>query len=235
MSKTNYKRVLLKLSGEALAGADGKGLDSGLVSRIAGEVKQAVDSGVQIAIVIGGGNIIRGAAQDSMNRENADYMGMLATMINSMGLAEGFRTAGVKARVMSAIPMERICDPYYIRDAKIHLESGEVVILGGGTGAPYFTTDTTATLRACELNCDCVMKATKVDGVYDFDPVKNPQAKRFDSISYTEALDRGLKVMDTTAVSMAMDNNIPLIVFNVFKKNNIADVLNGKGIYSVVS
>lgn len=234
MNYSKYKRVLLKLSGEALAGADGKGLDNDLVVQIATEVKNAVDCGTEVAIVIGGGNIIRGASQDNMNRENADYMGMLATLINSMGLCEGFKQVGLKARVMSSIPMDRICDPYYIRDAKKHLSNGEVVILGGGTGAPYFTTDTTATLRACELNCDCVMKATKVDGVYDSDPAKNAQAKRFNSISYSEALSLGLKVMDATAVSMAMDNNIPLIVFNVFKKNNIADVLQGKGVFSEV-
>lgn len=235
MSKYKYKRVLLKLSGEALANKDGHGLDASLIAQIAGEVKKVVDAGVQVAIVIGGGNIIRGANQPGMNRENADYMGMLATMINSMGLGEGFRNANVAARVMSVIPMERICDPYYIRDAKTFLEAGEVVILGGGTGAPYFTTDTTATLRACELNCDCVLKATKVDGVYDDDPVKNSNAKRFDKISYAQTLALGLRVMDQTAISMAMENKIPLIVFNVFESNNIVKVLQGENVGTVVS
>lgn len=235
MSNFKYKRVLLKLSGEALANPDGHGLNQELISQIANEVKKAADAGVQVAIVIGGGNIIRGASQDSMERENADYMGMLATMINSMGLCEGFKNANVAARVMSAIPMDRICDPYYIRRAKQHLENGEVVILGGGTGAPYFTTDTTATLRAAELGCDCVLKATKVDGIYDDDPMKNPNAHRFDEISYVETLERGLKVMDSTAVSMAMENNIPLIVFNVFEKDNIYNVLQGQGRATVVS
>ncbi len=234
MPNCKYQRVLLKLSGEALANKDGHGLDQNLVQEIVDEVKSINNAGVQVAIVIGGGNIIRGASQDNMNRENADYMGMLATMINSMALCEGFKNAGVAARVMSAIPMERICDPYHIRYAKKYLNNGEVVILGGGTGAPFFTTDTTAVLRACELNCDCVLKATKVDGVYDDDPVKNPNAKRYDQISYSEALEKGLKVMDLSAISMALDNNIPLIVFNLFEKNNIKNVVEGNKIGTLV-
>lgn len=235
MSEYKYKRVLLKLSGEALAGSDGHGMDAQLIDQIASEVKKVVSAGVEIAIVIGGGNIIRGASQGGMNRENADYMGMLATLINSMGLNEGFRRAGLKSRVMSAIPMDRICDAYYIRKAKQNLENGELIIIGGGTGAPYFTTDTTATLRACELNCDCVLKATKVDGVYDSDPVKNPDAKKFDTITYTEVLDRHLKVMDQTAISMACENNIPVIVFNIFDSDNIVKVLQGQNVGTIVS
>lgn len=235
MSDYKYNRVLLKLSGEALAGNDGHGLDQQLVDEIANEVKKIADGGVEVAIVIGGGNIIRGAQQEGMNRENADYMGMLATIINSMGLAEGFRKVGLSARVMSAIPIDRVCDPYHIRDAKRHLKNGEIVILGGGTGAPYFTTDTTATLRASELNCDCVLKATKVDGVYDDDPMKNPDAKRFEKISYAETLERGLAVMDQTAVSMAQTNNIPVIVFNIFDKDSVLKVLKGESVGTVVS
>ena len=230
-----YKRALLKLSGEALAGPDGKGLDHNMVNEIAGAVKSVVDEGGQIAIVIGGGNIIRGASQADMDRENADYMGMLATLINSLGLCEGFKRANVKARVMSAIPMDRVCDPYYIRNAKKHLEDGEVVILGGGTGVPYFTTDTNASLRACELKCDCVLKATKVDGVYSADPVKDPTAVKYDKISYDEVLAKELKVMDSTAISMCMDNNIPLIVFDITQKENIIKSLQGDNVGTIVS
>ena len=183
-----YKRVLLKLSGEALAGANGAGYDFNLISSIANELKEILNDGVEVAVVIGGGNIMRGGSQDKMERYNADYMGMLATVINAMALSDGFNKNGLAARVMSAVPMERVCDTYLIREARKHLQNGEVVILGGGTGVPFFTTDTNASLRACELACDCVIKATKVDGVYDSDPVKNPDAKRFDTIKFEEVL-----------------------------------------------
>lgn len=235
MSKYKFKRVLLKLSGEALAGSDGIGHDQELMKNIAMEVKSLVDDGVQVAIVNGGGNIIRGASQENMKRENADYMGMLATVINAMALCEAFENAGLKSRVMSSVPMERVCDSYIIRNAKKHLEDGEVIILGGGTGVPYFTTDTNASLRACELGCDCVIKATKVDGVYDSDPVKNPDAKRFDEISFEEVLSKGLRVMDLTAISMCMDNKIPVVVFNMSEDGNIKKVLQGEKIGTIVS
>lgn len=218
-----YKRVLFKLSGEAIDNPE-------LLKDIAEEIKELTQSGIQIAIVVGGGNIIRGgvASQSGeLDRVNADYMGMLATVINAMALQEKFTNFGIKARAMSAVPVDRVCDNYLIRDARRHLEEGEVVILGGGTGVPFFTTDTNASLKACELNCDVVLKATKVDGVYDSDPVKNPDAKKFDHIKFEEVLSKGLRVMDLTAISMCMDNNIPLIVFNMGQRGNLTKVLQG--------
>lgn len=235
MSDFKYKRILLKLSGEAFSAKDGQAFDMNLLEQISNEVKKIIESGVEVAVVIGGGNIIRGASQEWMNRENADYMGMLATVINSMTFGEVLNKYGVKAKVFSAVPMEVVCDTYEISAADKYLSDGCVTILGGGTGKPYVTTDTTATLRATELNCDCVLKATKVDGVYDSDPVKNPDAKRFDKITYAETLERGLKVMDDTAIEMAQKNNIPLIVFNLFEKDNIVKVLQGQDIGTLVS
>lgn len=235
MADFKYKRVVLKLSGEALAGKNGESFDIALMDEISNEISKLISGGVEVAVVIGGGNIIRGASQEWMNRENADYMGMTATVINSMALAEVLRKNSLKAKVFSAIPMEVVCETYDASAADSHLKSGEVVVLGGGTGKPYVTTDTTATLRAKELNCECVLKATKVDGVYDDDPVKNPSAKRFDKISFDEALERGLKVMDEKAFKMAKDVNIHIIVFNMFEKDNIVKVLQGKDVGTVVS
>lgn len=235
MSNYKYKRVLLKLSGEALANEDGHGLDPNLVENLGKEVKSIVDDGIQVAIVIGGGNIIRGANQDKMDRCYADYMGMLATIINSMGLAEGFKNVGLKAKAVSSIPMERVCDTYLIRNARKSLEESEVLILGGGTSSPFFTTDSCGALRACELKCDVMLKATKVDGVYDSDPVKNHNAKRYDSISYEEVLEKNLGVMDMTAISLCMENDVPIIVFNIFEKGNIKKALCGEEVGTLVN
>lgn len=238
MSEYKYKRIVLKLSGEALAGKDGHGYDAELISDIAKEIKGLTDDGIQIVIIVGGGNIIRGGTASNngqMNRSNADYMGMLATVINAMALQEGFRSNGLRARAMSAVEMERVCDTYYVRRAEECLNNGEIIICGGGTINPFFTTDTNASLRACELNCDCVLKATKVDGVYDSDPVKNPEAKKFDNISYNEVLAKGLRVMDLTSISMCMDNNIPVIVFNMSTSGNIKKALQGKNVGTLVS
>ena len=235
MADFKYKRVLLKLSGEALANADGHGLDEKITEEIASEIKKLTDAGVQVAVVVGGGNIIRGANQESMDREKADYMGMTATIINAMALGELFKKSGLNTKVYSAIAMDQVVDTYDIDDALKHLENCEVLILGGGTGKPYVTTDTTATLRARELKCDCVLKATKVDGVYDCDPVKNKDAKKFDKVSYDESIKLGLKIMDERAFEMAKESKIPIIVFNMFDKDNIVKVLQGENIGTVIS
>lgn len=225
-----YKRVLLKLSGEALAGDLGYGIDPKVVDDLAEQIGEVVHDGVQIAIVVGGGNIFRGVsgATEGMDRAQADYIGMLATVMNALALQDSFERHGVYSRVQSAINMQEVSEPYIRRRAVRHLEKGRVVILAAGTGNPYFTTDTTAALRACELDVDCLMKATKVDGVYDSDPAKNPDAKRFDKISYMEVLNRGLHVMDSTATSLCMDNDMPMIVFDLTQKGNIARALKGE-------
>ena len=231
-----YKRVLLKISGEALAGDQGYGIDPNVVDDLAEQIKEVVDGGVQLAIVVGGGNIFRGLAGSAkgMDRAQADYIGMLATVMNALALQDAFERHGVWSRVQSAISMQQVAEPYIRLRAERHLDKGRVVILAAGTGNPYFTTDTTAALRACELNVDCLMKATKVDGVYDSDPMKNPDAKRFDRISYMEVLNRGLNVMDATATSLCMDNNLPMIVFDLTKPGNIARALRGEGVCTVV-
>lgn len=235
MSNFIYKRVLLKLSGEALADSNGSGFNMNLLEELSNEIKTVVDQGVELAVVIGGGNIIRGANQPWMDRVHADYMGMLATVINSMTLAEVLRKNNINTKVFSAVSMEDVCETYNIDNASESLSSKEVAILGGGTGKPFVTTDTTATLRAFELNCDCVLKATKVDGVYDDDPMKNKNAKKFDKISYDESLERGLKVMDEKAFQMARENSIPIIVFNIFENNSILKVLEGQDVGTLVS
>lgn len=231
-----YKRVLLKLSGEALAGDLGYGIDPKVVDDLAEQIGEVVHDGVQVAIVVGGGNIFRGVsgATEGMDRAQADYIGMLATVMNALALQDSFERHGVYSRVQSAINMQEVSEPYIRRRAERHLEKGRVVILAAGTGNPYFTTDTTAALRACELNVDCLMKATKVDGVYDSDPTKNPDAKRFDKISYMEVLNRGLNVMDSTATSLCMDNNMPMIVFDLTQKGNIARALKGESVGTTV-
>lgn len=231
-----YKRVLLKLSGEALAGDLGYGIDPKVVDDLAEQIGEVVHDGVQIAIVVGGGNIFRGVsgATEGMDRAQADYIGMLATVMNALALQDSFERHGVYSRVQSAINMQEVSEPYIRRRAVRHLEKGRVVILAAGTGNPYFTTDTTAALRACELDVDCLMKATKVDGVYDSDPAKNPDAKRFDKISYMEVLNRGLHVMDSTATSLCMDNDMPMIVFNLTQKGNIARALKGEPVGTTV-
>lgn len=231
-----YKRVLLKLSGEALAGDLGYGIDPKVVDDLAEQIVEIVRDGVQVAVVVGGGNIFRGLAgsAEGMDRAQADYIGMLATVMNSLALQDAFERHGIASRVQSAINMLQVCEPYIRRRAERHLEKGRVVILAAGTGNPYFTTDTTAALRACELNVDCLMKATKVDGVYDSDPKKNPDAKKFDRITYLEVLNRGLNVMDATATSLCMDNNMPMIVFDLTVSGNIARALKGENVGTTV-
>ena len=228
----SYDRVLLKLSGEALAGDLGYGIDPKVVDDLAEEIAEIVKDGVQLAIVVGGGNIFRGLAgsAEGMDRAQADYIGMLATVMNALALQDAFERHGIFSRVQSAINMQEVSEPYIRRRAIRHLEKGRVVILAAGTGNPYFTTDTTAALRACELDVDCLMKATKVDGVYDSDPAKNPDAKRFDKISYMEVLNRGLNVMDATATSLCMDNDVPMIVFDLTKQGNIQRALRGEDV-----
>ena len=214
--KYAYKRVLLKLSGEALAGDLGYGIDPKVVDNLAEELIDVVD-GVELCIVVGGGNIFRGmaGAAEGMDRSQADYIGMLATVMNALALQEAFERRGIETRVQSAISMQEVCETFIRRKAVRHLEKGRVVIFAAGSGNPYFTTDTAAALRACELQCELLMKATKVDGVYDKDPVKNADAKKFDRISYKEVLARDLHVMDAAATSLCMDNNLPIVVFNL--------------------
>jgi len=231
-----YKRVLLKLSGEALAGDQGYGIDPRVVDDLVEQIGAVVKDGVQVAIVVGGGNIFRGLAgsAEGMDRAQADYIGMLATVMNSLALQDGFERHGFFSRVLSAINMQEVSEPYIRQRAERHLDKGRVVILAAGTGNPYFTTDTTAALRACELRMECLMKATKVDGVYDKDPVKHPDAKKFDSITYMEVLNRGLSVMDATATSLCMDNNMPMIVFDLTQRGNIARALKGENVGTTV-
>lgn len=231
-----YKRVLLKLSGEALAGDQGYGIDPKVVDDLADQIGEIVRGGVQLAIVVGGGNIFRGLAgsAEGMDRAQADYIGMLATVMNALALQDAFERHGIFSRVQSAITMQEVSEPYIRRRAVRHMEKGRVVILAAGTGNPYFTTDTTAALRACELDVDCLMKATKVDGVYDSDPKVNPNAKRFDHLSYMEVLSRGLHVMDSTATSLCMDNGIPMIVFDLTVAGNISRALKGENIGTTV-
>jgi uridylate kinase len=227
-----FKRVLLKLSGEALMGQQGHGIDAKMVDQIAQEIKAITDLGVQAGIVIGGGNIFRGlsASAAGMDRVQADYMGMLATVINGMALQDYLERHGVFTRLQTAIRMEEIAEPFIRRRAIRHLEKGRVVIFAAGTGNPYFTTDTAATLRAIEIEAEAILKATMVDGVYDADPKTHPEAKKFDTVTYLEVVKRGLKVMDTTAVTLSMDNKLPIIVFNLTKPGNIKRVILGEKI-----
>ena len=231
-----YKRVLLKLSGEALAGDQGYGIDPKVVDDLVDEIGEVVRDGVQVAIVVGGGNIFRGLAgsAEGMDRAQADYIGMLATVMNSLALQDGFERSGIFSRVLSAINMQEVSEPYIRQRAERHMDKGRVVILAAGTGNPYFTTDTTAALRACELRVECLMKATKVDGVYDFDPVKFPNAKKFETLTYKDVLNRGLKVMDATATSLCMDNDMPMIVFDLTQRGNIKRALKGENVGTTV-
>ncbi|MDO4842099.1 MAG: UMP kinase [Phoenicibacter congonensis] len=237
MSQYKYKRVLLKLSGEALAGDQGFGIDPKVVREITEQIGEIAKDDIEIAIVIGGGNFFRGLAGSSegMDRAQADYIGMLATVMNALALQDAFEQSGIYSRVQSAINMQEVAEPYIRRRADRHLQKGRVVILAAGTGNPYMTTDTTAALRACELEVDCLMKATKVDGVYDKDPKKFDDAQRFDHISYLEVINRQLHVMDTTATSLCMDNNIPMIVFNLGVKGNIKRALQGEDVGTVIT
>ena len=237
MGNYKYKRILLKLSGEALQGEQGYGIDPKVISEIASQIAQIVDGGVELAITVGGGNIFRGlaGAAEGMDRAQADYIGMLATIMNALALQEGLERAGVDTRVQSAISMQEVAEPYMRRKAIRHLEKGRVVIFAGGTGNPYFTTDTTAALRACEIDAEAILKATQVDGIYDSDPHANPDATKFDEISYMEVLSRELHVMDSTATTLCMDNGIPIIVFNLHKPGNIDRVLKGEHVGTTVS
>lgn len=232
-----YRRILLKLSGEALQGSKASGIDGEVLRDVAEQIAQIHALGVQVAVVIGAGNIVRGvsAAAEGMDRALGDSMGMLATVINSLGLQDALRRAGVPARTLSAIAMERVCDTYAQRRAVRHLEDGEVVVLAAGTGNPYFTTDTAGALRALEIGADVMLKATKVDGVYDKDPVKHSDARRFEQISYGEVLERGLAVMDSTATALCKDNDLPILVFNMNTRGNIHRVVCGEPVGTLVS
>ena len=231
-----YKRVLLKLSGEALQGSGHYGIDPKVVESIALQLKEINASGVELAVVIGGGNIFRGleASSKGMDRSTADYMGMLATVINGLALQDALERKGVFTRVQTAISMEALAEPYIRRRAIRHLEKKRIVILAGGTGNPYFTTDTTAALRAIEIGAEVILKATKVDGIYSADPKKDKKAKRYDKLRYLDVLKRSLKVMDATAISLCMDNHLPIIVFDLLKEGNIRRVIAGQNIGTTV-
>ncbi|HKW67049.1 MAG TPA: UMP kinase [Terriglobales bacterium] len=232
-----FKRILLKLSGEALAAGQGFGVDSVRVQEIAAELQDVHALGVQIAVVVGGGNFFRGVAEQArdMDRVSADHMGMLATVINALALQDALEKHGVYTRVMSAIEMNQVAEPFIRRRAMRHLEKGRLVIFAAGTGNPYFSTDTAASLRAMEVKADVILKATKVDGIYDADPVLVKDAKMFDQISYMDVLKKGLQVMDSTAISLCKDNNLPIIIFNLNRRGNIKRVLTGEKIGSLVS
>ena len=224
------KRVLIKFSGEALAGDDGYGIDTKILDYIADEIKGLVDNGIEVGIVIGGGNIIRGvtaAADGVIKRTSADYMGMLATVVNCIAMQEALEHKGLNARLQTAIKMEQIAESFIVRRAVRHLEKGRVVIFGAGTGNPFFTTDTAATLRATEIGASMLIKATKVDGVYDRDPNKYPDAVKYDTLTYDQALDDNVKVMDDTAIALAKDNSLPLVVANMNEKGNLLNIING--------
>jgi len=226
-----YHRVLIKLSGEALAGDKGYGIDLGVIEPIAKDIANAADMGVQIGLVVGGGNIYRGlmAAEGGMDRARADYMGMLATVMNALALQSAIESAGPTARVLSAIPMPTVCEPYIRDKALDHMKKGRVVIFAGGTGNPFFTTDTAAALRAVEMECEALYKATQVDGVYSADPAKVPDAERYDRLTYDDVLKQNLKIMDGAAIALARDNRIPIIVFSIKSQGSLASELQGQG------
>jgi len=235
-TKPRFQRVLLKLSGEALMGSQGFGVDPVMAARIAEEISEIHALGVQVAATIGGGNIVRGISVSAagMDRVSGDYMGMLATVINALALQNALERIGVFTRVQSAIEMREVAEPFIRRRAIRHLEKGRVVLFAAGTGNPYFSTDTAAALRAMEIGAEAILKATKVDGIYDSDPVLNPTAKFFDRLTYREVLEKGLRVMDTTAVSLCMENKLPIIVFNLLRRGNIKDVVLGSPVGSIV-
>lgn len=237
MADIRYRRILLKLSGEALAGDQGYGIAPDVLSGIAAEIKEVVGLGVEVALVIGGGNIFRGLAASSkgMDRASADYMGMLATVMNSLAMQDALEKQDVNTRVQSAIDMQQIAEPYIRRRAVRHLEKGRVVIFSAGTGNPYFTTDTAASLRAMEIGAEVILKATKVDGVYTADPAKDPSATKLDDLTYLDVLQNGLQVMDATATSLCMDNNLPMIIFDLTQPGNIKKVVLGEKIGTIVS
>src|SRR5476649_2127590 len=231
-----YRRILLKVSGEALMGAGNFGIDIDVIDRIARDVKEAHGAGSEICMVVGGGNIFRGLAGSAkgIDRSTADYMGMLATVMNALALQAGLERVGLKSRVQSAITMNNVCEPYVRRRAIRHMEKGRVVIFAAGTGNPFFTTDTAAALRAAEMSCDAMLKATQVDGVYSADPKKVPDAVRYDSLSYHEVLARDLQVMDASAISLSRENRIPIIVFSIHERGSLAAVLKGQGRSTII-
>lgn len=237
-AQPSFRRILLKLSGEGLMGEQDYGLDERVVERLANEVKDIHDLGVEICVVIGGGNIFRGVtgATRGMDRATADHMGMLATVINALAVQDALERKGLPTRVMSAIPMATVCEPYIRRRAVRHMEKGRVVIFAAGTGNPFFTTDTAAALRAAEMNCDALMKATQVDGVYSADPKRFPDAVRYDRLTFTEVLVRGLNVMDASAIALARENNIPILVFSLHEERSLRRVLTGEQqLYTIIA
>ena len=235
MEKCTYKRVMLKISGEALSGANGFGFDFDTISRIAKEVKEIVDMDIEVGLVVGGGNIWRGRSSEGMDRTTADHMGMLATCINALALQDALEGIGVKTRVQTAIEMKEIAEPFIRRRAVRHLEKGRVVIFGAGSGNPYFSTDTAAALRAAEIEADVILLAKNVDGVYDKDPNKFSDAKKYDTLTYMEVIEQGLQVMDTTATTLCMDNNIPILVFGIEADGNNKRAMLGENIGTIVS
>jgi uridylate kinase len=236
-AQLRFRRVLLKVSGEALMGEGAFGIDPETANRIASEIKSVTDLGAQVCLVIGGGNIFRGisGAAAGLERGTADYMGMLATVMNALAMQGALETVGVPTRVQSAIPMATICEPFIRRRAIRHMEKGRVVIFAAGTGSPYFTTDTAAALRATEMNCDAIFKGTQVDGVYSADPHKVADAERYDTLNYMDVLSRDLRVMDASAISLARENNIPILVFSIHNPNAFADVVQGDGTFTIIS
>jgi uridylate kinase len=232
-----YRRIVLKISGEALAGGQGYGVDPPVLERIAAEIREVLSLGVQVAIVIGGGNIFRGVAASArgMDRATADYMGMLATIINALALQDALEKAGMQTRVLSAVEMRAVAEPYIRRRAIRHLEKGRVVIFAAGTGNPFVTTDTAGALRAVEIGADAIIKATKVDGIYSADPARNPGAERLPRVTYIDVLSRRLEVMDTTAISLCMDNGLPIIIFDLTRSGNIKRIVLGEPVGSIVS
>ncbi|MHA3839901.1 UMP kinase [Sphingomonas aestuarii] len=236
MPATKFKRILLKLSGEVLMGSGQFGIDPATCERVAREVKAAKEAGLEICMVVGGGNIFRGlaGAAQGFDRASADYMGMLATVMNALAMQNALEKAGVETRVQSAIPMASVCEPYIRRKAERHMQKGRVVLFAAGTGLPFFTTDTTAALRAAEMNCDALFKGTSVDGVYDADPKKVPTATRYYELSFNRVLADDLKVMDASAVALCRDNDIPIVVFNIRDEGNLTAVLRGEGISTIV-
>ena len=233
-AKPAYKRILVKLSGEVCAGSAGFGIDPATVIQLAQEFKDIRESGVDVAVVVGGGNIWRGRMAPNMDRANADYMGMIATVINGLALQDALEKLGAKTRVLTAIEMKDVAEPFIRRRACRHLEKGRIVIFAGGTGSPYFTTDTCAALRGLEIGADVILKGTKVDGVYDCDPLKNPNAKKYQQLSYIDVLRQGLQVMDATATSLCMDNRLPIAVFDITQPGNIKRMVSGEQIGTIV-
>ncbi len=234
MSKAAYKRVIIKLSGEALAGEKGSGIDTGMVDYVVGQIKKVTEEGVQVGIIVGGGNFWRGRQAQSMDRSAADHIGMLATVMNAIALQDALEAAGVPTRVQTALTITRVAEPYILRKALRHFEKGRVVIFACGTGNPYFSTDTGAALRAAEIHAEVLLLAKNVDGVYDSDPRKNPDAKKLDDISYIDVIKKGLQAMDTTAISLCMENNIPIIAFALHEKDSIIKAVNGEKIGTII-